>query len=104
MDTEKQDFSAKTGDIVPAAGGGKLNFFARVGHLSVKVGAALLLGLIKGVKLILSELLELAVSLLKVLLWILRELTSPLRNRFNINKDMQKKVMKAKKAGKSEYN
>ncbi|PWJ13392.1 M23 family metallopeptidase [Ruminococcus flavefaciens] len=104
MDTENRDFSAKTGDIVPAADGCKLNFFARVGHFSVKVGAALLLGLVKGVKLILSELLELAVSLLKVLLWILRELTSPLRNRFNINKDMQKKVMKAKKAGKSEYN
>ena len=95
MDTENRDFSAETGDIVPAADGGKLNFFARVGHFSVKVGAALLLGLVKGVKLILSELLELAVSLLKVLLWILRELTSPLRNRFNINKDMQKKVMKA---------
>ncbi|HNZ97904.1 peptidoglycan DD-metalloendopeptidase family protein [Ruminococcus sp.] len=104
MDTENQDFSAETGDIVPAAGGEKLNFFARVGHFSVKVGAALLLGLVKGVKLILSELLELAVSLLKVLLWILRELTAPLRERFNINKDMQKKVMKARKAGKSEYN
>ena len=104
MDTENQDFSAETGDIVPAAGGEKLNFFARVGHFSVKVGAALLLGLVKGVKLILSELLELAVSLLKALLWLLRELTSPLRNRFNINKDMQKKVMKARKAGKTEYN
>ncbi|WP_082320567.1 peptidoglycan DD-metalloendopeptidase family protein [Ruminococcus flavefaciens] len=104
MDTENQDFSAETGDIVPAAGGEKLNFFARVGHFSVKVGAALLLGLVKGVKLILSELLELAVSLLKALLWLLRELTSPLRNRFNINKDMQKKVMRAKKAGKPEYN
>lgn len=104
MDTENQDFSAETGDIVPAAGGEKLNFFARVGHFSVKVGAALLLGLVKGVKLILSELLELAVSLLKVLLWLLRELTAPLRERFNINKDMQKKVMKARKAGKTEYN
>ncbi|EWM52941.1 M23 family metallopeptidase [Ruminococcus flavefaciens] len=82
----------------------KLNIFQRFGCFAVKAGAALLLWLISAVKFIVSELVSLAVSLLKTLLWLLKELTSPLRSRFNINKDMQRKVMKAKKAGKEEYN
>ena len=102
-DTERKEITDAKASV-PDTGGRGLNFFARAGHFSVKVGAALLLGLIKGAKFILAELLDLAVSLLKALLWLLRELTSPLRNRFNINKDMQKKVFRARKEGKEEYN
>ena len=82
----------------------KAGFFAKFGQFAVKMGISVLYGLLRGVKLILSELLSLAMSLLKFFLWILKELISPLRERFNINKDMTRKVNKARKEGKEAYN
>lgn len=81
-----------------------LSFFTRAGLFSVKVGAAVLLGLITAVKLVLSELWELAVSLFRAVLWLLREISSPMRNRFKVNKRLQKKVQKARRESKEEYN
>ena len=81
-----------------------LSFFTRAGLFSVKVGAAVLLGLILAVKLVFSELFELAAVLLKGALWLLKEISSPMRNRFQVNKRLQKRVQKARREGKEEYN
>ena len=82
----------------------KMDFFTRVGHFTVKVGAALLIGIIAGVKFILSEIFSLCVSILKALLWLIKELMSPMKSRFELNKKLSKNVRKAKKEDKSEYN
>lgn len=102
--TEKLIHNAEDIPFVEPVHGNKTDFFTKAGSLAAKVFAAVLLGLIAGSKLIASEIASLAASLLKVLLWLLGELVSPLRNRFNINKDMQRRVNKARKAGKAEYN
>lgn len=78
--------------------------FARFGHFAVKFAAALLLGIILSIKFIFSELLELGVSLIKAAIWLLKELTAPMRSRFDLNKKLQKQVRKAKKEDKKEYN
>ena len=78
--------------------------FARFGHFAVKFGAALLLGIIISLKLIFSELIDLGASLIKAVIWLLKEMASPLRSRFDLNKKLQKQVRKAKKENKSEYN
>jgi murein DD-endopeptidase MepM/ murein hydrolase activator NlpD len=77
--------------------------FSRFGHFAVKFAAALLLGIIYSVKFILSELLDIGLSLIKFMVWILKELTSPMRDRFDLNKKLQKQVRKAKKENKKEY-
>jgi len=82
----------------------KMDFFTRVGHFTVKVGAALLIGIIAGIKFILSEIFSLCVSILKALLWLIKELMSPMKSRFELNKKLSKNVRKAKKEDKSEYN
>ncbi len=78
--------------------------FARFGHFAVKFGAALLLGIIISLKLIFSELIDIGASLIKAVIWLLKEMASPLRSRFDLNKKLQKQVRKAKKENKSEYN
>ncbi|WP_296779166.1 M23 family metallopeptidase [Ruminococcus sp.] len=78
--------------------------FARFGHFAVKFGAALLLGIIISLKLIFSELIDIGASLVKAVIWLLKEMASPMRSRFDLNKKLQKQVRKAKKENKSEYN
>lgn len=81
----------------------KMDFFTRAGHFSVKVGAAVLIGVIAGIKLIISEFIDLGKSLLKALLWLLNELISPVKSRFDLNKKLQKNVRKARKEDETEY-
>lgn len=81
----------------------RAGFFLRAGLFTVKFYAALLLGIITGIQFILSELWELLKGVFGAFLWILRELAAPLKNRFNINKELQREVRRAKKEGKSAY-
>ncbi len=78
-------------------------FFQRFGRFTVKTSGNILAGLLAAAKFILSDLLSLAVSALKGLKWLFMELISPFRQRFNINKDLQKKVHKARKEGEEAY-
>ncbi|WP_173460111.1 peptidoglycan DD-metalloendopeptidase family protein [Ruminococcus flavefaciens] len=100
----REEFYRLYGDENRSVSSQKTNFFEKFGRFAAKAGSAVLSGLLRGVRFVLSELLSLAVSILKFFLWILKELTSPFRERFNINKDMQKKVNKARKEGKEQYN
>lgn len=78
-------------------------FFPKFGAFAVNIAKALLIGLVKAAKFILSDLLSLAVSALKGLKWLFMELTAPFRERFNLNKGLTKKVHKAKKEGEEAY-
>lgn len=81
----------------------RAGFFLKAGLFTVKFFVALLYGLAKGVHFILSELFELLKGVFRAFLWILKELVSPLKNRFNLNKELQREVIRAKKEGQSEY-
>ena len=81
----------------------KMDFFTRAGHFSVKVFAAVLIGLIVGIKFIVSELIDLGKAILKALLWLFMELISPMKSRFDLNKKLQKNVRKARKEDEGEY-
>lgn len=81
----------------------KMDFFTRAGHFSVKVFAAVLIGVIAGIKFFVSELIDLGKSILKALLWLLKELLSPMKSRFDLNKKLQKNVRKARKEDEKEY-
>ena len=81
----------------------KMDFFTRAGHFSVKVFAAVLIGVIAGIKFFVSELIDLGKSILKALLWLLKELLSPMKSRFDLNKKLQKNVRKARKEDEREY-
>lgn len=97
----------RNADILSAAADIVANdwgIFARFGHFVAKFGAALLLGIILSLKLIFSELLDIGVSLIKTAIWLLKELTAPMRSRFDLNKKLQRQVRKAKKEDKKEYN
>ena len=93
----------RNADILSAAADIVANdwgIFARFGHFAAKFGAALLLGIILSLKLIFSELLDIGVSLIKTAVWLLKELTAPMRSRFDLNKKLQRQVRKAKKEDK----
>lgn len=81
----------------------RAGFFLKAGLFTVKFFVALLYGFAKGIKFILSELFELLKGVFGALLWILKELVSPLKNRFNLNKELQREVRRAKKEGQSAY-
>ncbi|MBO4524637.1 MAG: peptidoglycan DD-metalloendopeptidase family protein [Ruminococcus sp.] len=78
-------------------------FFPKFGAFAVNIAKTLLTGLLKTVKFIISDLLSLAVSILKGLKWLFMEFTTPFRERFNLNKGLTKKVHKARKEGEEAY-
>ena len=82
---------------------GFTGIFMRIGLNGAKVFAAVLLGIIKGAKLICSEVWGLISALLKGLVWLLKALVSPFRKRMKLTSDMQRTLRKAKKAGGREY-
>ena len=82
---------------------GAKEFFPEFGGFAVDLVKALFRGLLYSLKLIGSELLSLGAAILKGLIWLFMELISPLRERFNLNKGLQKQVRKAKKLGEEEY-
>ncbi|MBO4492888.1 MAG: peptidoglycan DD-metalloendopeptidase family protein [Ruminococcus sp.] len=79
------------------------DFFPGFGRFAVNLAKSLFRGLFYALKLIGSELLSLGASILKGLIWLFMELISPVRERFNLNKGLQKQVRKAKKLGEEEY-
>lgn len=78
-------------------------FFLKFGEFAVNAVKKLILGLLLIVKFFLSELFDIFKSLFKALKWLFMEFTAPFRERFNLNKGLQKQVRKAKKQGGEEY-
>ncbi|MBQ8296743.1 MAG: peptidoglycan DD-metalloendopeptidase family protein [Ruminococcus sp.] len=82
---------------------GFTGIFSGLGMCGVKVLAAVLLGIIKGLKFICSEMYGLALSLMKGVEWLLKAAVSPFRKRNKLTADMQKSLRRAKKAGRKAY-
>lgn len=99
MENERLDDAENT-DL---RSGGLSGVFTRAGLFAVKFFVMIMLGVIKGARFILLELSELAKGLFRALLWLLKELTAPLRSRFNINKELQRRMIRAKKESRSAY-
>ncbi|WP_295085593.1 M23 family metallopeptidase [Ruminococcus sp.] len=98
---EKKPESAPVGQVREKVD--MTGFFPKFGAFAVNIAKALLTGLLKTVKFIISDLLSLAVSILKGLKWLFMEFTTPFRERFNLNKGLTKKVHKARKEGEEAY-
>lgn len=99
MENERLDDAENT----DPRSGGLSGVFTRAGLFAVKFFVMIMLGVIKGARFILLELSELAKGLFRALLWLLKELTAPLRSRFNINKELQRRMIRAKKESRSAY-
>lgn len=82
---------------------GFTGIFMKIGHSGVRVFAATVLGLIKGVKFFCSEIFSLVKLILKGFVWLLKSIVAPFRKRMKITADMQKALRKAKKEGGSAY-
>lgn len=82
---------------------GFTGIFVRLGMSGIKVFAAVLLGIIKSIKFICSEVWSFVLSLVKGLVWLLKALVSPLRKRMKFTADMQHTLRKAKKEGGGAY-
>lgn len=99
MENERLDDAENT----DSRSGGLSGVFTRAGLFVVKFFVMIMLGVIKGARFILLEFSELAKGLFRALLWLLKELTAPLRSRFNINKELQRRMIRAKKESRSAY-
>jgi len=99
MENERLDDAENT----DSSSSGLSGVFTRAGLFAVKFFVMIMLGVIKGARFILLELSELAKGLFRALLWLLKELTAPLRSRFNINKELQRRMIRAKKESRSAY-
>lgn len=99
MENERLDDA----ENIDSRSGGLSGVFTRAGLFAVKFFVMIMLGVIKGARFILLELSELAKGLFRALLWLLKELTAPLRSRFNINKELQRRMIRAKKESRSAY-
>lgn len=77
--------------------------FVRLGVNTVKIIAAVLLAVIKGVKFIALEIAGLLMLILKGVRWFFRGLTESIRFRTKRNKELLAAVRKAKKKGKAAY-
>lgn len=82
---------------------GFIGIFSRLGLVGVKVFAGILLGIIKGVRFICSEIWELIYSILKLLIQLMKAFVSPLRKRIRLTAKMQRSLRRARKISKKAY-
>lgn len=82
---------------------GVTGIFVRAGLGTVKAFAAVLLGLIKSVKFICSEMWAFISALIGGFIWLVKAIAAPFRKRMKLTAEMQKTLIKAKKEGGKEY-
>ncbi len=82
---------------------GITGLLVRGGLCTVKFIAAILLGVIKSIKFILSEIWELIKAVGGILLWILGEITESFRSRIKVSNELTKNIRMAKKEGGKTY-
>ena len=99
MSDEQQNLSdSKSSES--AGFGGMLTI---VGAYFLKVLSAVLLGFIKGLGFIFTELKELLILFAKAIRWIFRDLTAPMKERIALNRELQKEMAAAKKIDRTAY-
>ena len=82
---------------------GVSGFLAVIGLYFAKLLAALLLGIIKGIKFIFREIKELIILSAKAVRWIYNDLSAPMKERRELNKELRRNMRKAKKEGRDAY-
>lgn len=82
---------------------GFTGIFSRIGFKGIRLLAAVLLGIIKSIKFIGSELVSLFRSLMKGVEWCLIAALRPIKKRLKLTAKMQKSLRRAKKSGKKAY-
>ncbi len=97
MEPEDQD------NLFRRAVNGAVNLSARLGLCAVKVLAVAALGMIKGLKLILSELLSLISFVFRGVRWFWKGMTESVRFRAERNRKLYNNIKKAKKRGKAAH-
>ena len=90
-------------NIFQKIGRGIVGLFVRAGLTTVKFIAAILLGVVKGLSFLLSELLEMVQSVGRVGLWLWREITDSFRSRVKVSNELTRHIRRAKKEGKRQY-
>jgi len=90
-------------NIFQKIGRGIVGLFVRAGLTTVKFIAAILLGVVKGLSFLLSELLEMVQSVGRVGLWLWREITDSFRSRVKVSNELTRNIRRAKKEGKRQY-
>ena len=90
-------------NIFQKLGRGIVGLFVRAGLTTVKFIAAILLGVVKGLSFLLSELLEMVQSVGRVGLWLWREITDSFRSRVKVSNELTRNIRRAKKEGKRQY-
>ncbi len=90
-------------NIFQKIGRGIVGLFVRAGLTTVKFIAAILLGVVKGLSFLLSELLEMVQSVGRVGLWLWREITDSFRSRVKVSDELTRNIRRAKKEGKRQY-
>lgn len=97
MEPEDQD------NLFRRAVNGAINLSARLGLCAVKVLAVAALGMIKGLKLIFSELLGLISFVFRGVCWFWKGMTESVRFRAERNRELYNNIKKAKKRGKAAH-
>lgn len=100
MDLEDQDCPD---NIFKRTAEGAVNFFARLGLFAVKILAVAALGVVKGLKLVFSEILSFLSFILRGIRWLCHGMTESIRLRTRRNKELYNNVRKSKKRGKAAH-
>ncbi len=104
MDIEEQEqYPEHPDNIFMRTADKAVGMFARLGLCAVKVLAIAALGAVKGIKLILSELLGFLSFAFRGIRWFWRGMTESIRFRTRRNKELYNNVKKAKKRGKAAH-
>lgn len=82
---------------------GFTGIFSRIGFRGIKLIAAVLLGVVKSIRFIGSELVSLFRSLMSGVEWCLKAVLRPIKKRLRLTAAMQKSLRRAKKSGKKAY-
>lgn len=82
---------------------GFIGLFSRLGFCGIKVIAGILLGIIKSIRYIFSEVWSLISALLDGLIRLLKAAAAPFKKRIRLTVEMQKKLRRAKKVSRKAY-
>lgn len=89
--------------LLSRLGKGITSALVRIGLSGTKTAVKILLGILAVLRFILTELWDIVLLALKVLMWLVREFTDSLRGRSRKNRELQREVQKAAKLGEKEH-
>lgn len=103
MKKERQPYQDVSYEYKDNGNFGLSGFLAAAGIYLIKLISAILLFIIKGIRLIFTEIKELFILFAKALRWIFRDLSAPMKERIALNRELQKNMRTAKKQSREAY-